>query len=57
MRVSILWIIRIDVFVTPEGKALVNEANISFLKISLFPPTLVEEMRRRWLEGYQALHG
>eukprot|EP00930_Biecheleria_cincta_P061453 TRINITY_DN47022_c0_g1_i1.p1 TRINITY_DN47022_c0_g1~~TRINITY_DN47022_c0_g1_i1.p1 ORF type:complete len:902 (+),score=150.85 TRINITY_DN47022_c0_g1_i1:31-2736(+) len=47
--------IRIDVFVTLEGKVVVNEANISFLKISKFPPQLVEEMRRRWLDGYLAL--
>ncbi|CAK0859885.1 unnamed protein product, partial [Prorocentrum cordatum] len=48
--------IRIDVFVTPEGDVVVNEANISFLKISKFPPVLVEEMRRRWLEGYRSFH-
>merc|ERR1711971_1524536 len=47
--------IRIDVFVTPNGEPVINEANISFLKISNFPPALVEEMRRRWLDGYRAL--
>jgi len=47
--------IRIDVFITPEGEPKVNEANISFLKISKFPDFLVEEMRRRWLEGYRRL--
>jgi len=45
--------IRIDVFITTSGDVKINEANISFLKISKFPPQLVEEMRRRWLEGYQ----
>ncbi|CAE7490716.1 rnhA [Symbiodinium microadriaticum] len=44
--------IRIDVFVPGGGRFLVNEANISFLKISQFPAELVEEMRKRWLEGY-----
>jgi len=34
----------------------VNEANISFLKISKLPSNLVEEMRRRWLEGYRATY-
>jgi len=48
--------IRIDVFVTPGGKPVVNEANISFLKISKLPSNLVEEMRRRWLEGYRATY-
>ncbi|CAE8735449.1 unnamed protein product [Polarella glacialis] len=47
--------IRIDVFITPGGEPVVNEANISFLKISKFPPELVEEMRRRWVEGYRAI--
>eukprot|EP00933_Yihiella_yeosuensis_P076937 TRINITY_DN86938_c0_g1_i1.p1 TRINITY_DN86938_c0_g1~~TRINITY_DN86938_c0_g1_i1.p1 ORF type:complete len:149 (+),score=20.36 TRINITY_DN86938_c0_g1_i1:69-449(+) len=47
--------IRIDIFVTPGGEPVVNEANISFLKISKFPEMLVEEMRRRWLEGYRLL--
>eukprot|EP00439_Symbiodinium_sp_Y106_P076536 s828_g15.t1 len=36
--------IRIDVFVPGGGRFLVNEANISFLKISQFPAELVEEM-------------
>ncbi|CAJ1346597.1 unnamed protein product [Effrenium voratum] len=44
--------IRIDIFVA-GGRFLVNEANISFLKISKFPAELIEEMRSRWLEGYQ----
>lgn len=48
--------IRIDVFITPDGRIVVNEANISFLKISKWPQILVEEMRRRWLDGYRRLH-
>lgn len=48
--------IRIDIFVTPSGEPVVNEANISFLKISKLPSVLVEEMRRRWLEGYRAFY-
>ncbi|CAK9008473.1 unnamed protein product [Durusdinium trenchii] len=47
--------IRIDLFVA-GGNILVNEANISFLKISKFPAELIEEMRRRWLEGYHFWH-
>merc|ERR1711974_450256 len=49
--------IRIDVFVTPGGEPVVNEANISFLKTSKLPVALVEEMRRRWLDGYRSLVG
>eukprot|EP00929_Paragymnodinium_shiwhaense_P091546 TRINITY_DN51470_c0_g1_i1.p1 TRINITY_DN51470_c0_g1~~TRINITY_DN51470_c0_g1_i1.p1 ORF type:complete len:879 (-),score=92.07 TRINITY_DN51470_c0_g1_i1:152-2788(-) len=48
--------IRIDVFITPEGSIVVNEGNISFLKISKLPPDIIEEMRKRWLEGYRSLH-
>ena len=45
--------IRIDVFITPSGDIVVNEANISFLRISKFSVPFIDEMTRRWLDGYR----
>eukprot|EP00927_Polykrikos_kofoidii_P070789 TRINITY_DN67173_c0_g1_i1.p1 TRINITY_DN67173_c0_g1~~TRINITY_DN67173_c0_g1_i1.p1 ORF type:complete len:914 (-),score=104.65 TRINITY_DN67173_c0_g1_i1:195-2936(-) len=48
--------IRIDLFITPDGGFVVNEANISILAISGLPPEIISEMARRWVDGYRLMH-